>query len=154
MNDLPFADRSFDLIWSEGAIFVIGFAKGLAEWRRLLKPGGHLVVSEYCWLRDDPPDDLREVHTEGCPDVGNIAARRHAVETNGYDLVAEFLLPEVGWWENYYVPLADRLERFRDSHAGNAAALDVAASSQQEIDLYRRYAGWFGYVFFVMRQKD
>jgi ubiquinone/menaquinone biosynthesis C-methylase UbiE len=34
--NLKFASESFDLIWSEGAIFVIGFEKGLREWRRLL----------------------------------------------------------------------------------------------------------------------
>ena len=152
MNDLPFPDGSFDLIWSEGAIFVIGFSKGLAEWRRLLKPGGHLVVSEYCWLRDDPPDELREMHTEGCPDVGDVAARRRAVTASGYELLADFLLPEAGWWENYYVPLASCLERFRALHADDAEALEVAARSQQEIDLYRQYAGMFGYVFFVMRR--
>ena len=154
MNDLPFPDGSFDLVWSEGAIFVIGFSQGLAKWRRLLKPGGHLVVSEYCWFRDDPPADLREVHTQGCPDVGDVADRRAAVAASGYELLADFVLPEIGWWENYYVPLAECLERFRAAHAADLAALEVAARSQHEIDLYRRYAGWFGYVFFVMRLKD
>ena len=36
MFDLKYDDVSFDLIWCEGAIFVIGFEKGLCEWRRLL----------------------------------------------------------------------------------------------------------------------
>ncbi len=154
MANLPFSDRSFDLIWSEGAIFVIGFSQGLAAWHRLLKPGGHLVVSEYCWFRDDPPDDLRKIHIEGCPDVGDVAARREAIAPNGYELLGDFVLPESGWWENYYVPLAECLAHFRLAHAGDPEALEVAARSQQEIDLYRRYTGSFGYVFFVMRRKD
>ena len=43
MFELPFAKDTFDLIWSEGAIFVIGFEKGLREWKPLIKYGGYLV---------------------------------------------------------------------------------------------------------------
>jgi len=154
MNDLPFPDGSFDLLWCEGAIFIIGFSQGLANWRRLLKPGGHLVVSEYCWFRDDPPDELRKAHTEGCSDVGKPEHRRKAVAANGYRLVADFVLPEAGWWENYYVPLAEAVSAFRGTHAGDPEALEVAARSENEIDLYRKYKEWFGYVFFVMKKVD
>jgi len=151
MNDLPFPDRSFDVVWSEGAIFIIGFEKGLAAWRRLVAPGGHVVVSESCWFRDDPPAELRELFGDACSDVGDVAARRGAIARAGYRLVADFVLPAVGWWDNYYVPLGDCLQRFRASHAGDAEALDVAAKSQHEIELYRKYAEYFGYVFFVMK---
>jgi len=154
MNDLHFPDGSFDLIWSEGAIFIVGFAKGLAEWRRLLAPGGYLVVSEFCWFHDNPPADLQELFIDGCSDVGDVEARRRAVTANGYRLLGDFVLPETGWWENYYVPLAESLERFRRSHAGDAEALGVASRSQHEIDLYRKHVGAFGYVFFVMQGDE
>jgi ubiquinone/menaquinone biosynthesis C-methylase UbiE len=152
MHDLRFPDGSFDLVWSEGAIFIVGFANGLAAWRRLLVPGGHLVVSEFCWFRDDPPAELRELFLDGCPDVGDVEARRAAVAANGYTLVGEFVLPETGWWENYHVPLGVSLERFRREHAGDPEALQVASRSQREIDLYRKHAGAFGYVFFIMQR--
>ena len=154
MSDLPFPDGSFDLLWSEGAIFIIGFSQGLARWRRLLRPGGHLVVSEYCWFRGDAPDDLRKVHTEGCSDVGSPEDRRRALAASGNRLVRDFLLPDAGWWENYYVPLAEALSAFRRSHAGAPEALEVAAGLQHEIDLSRKYKAWFGYVFFVMQKVD
>ena len=53
---------------------------------------------------------------------------------NGYRLLGEFVLPAVCWWENYYVPLAECLGRFRERHAGNPGA--------------------FGYVFFIMQRQD
>jgi ubiquinone/menaquinone biosynthesis C-methylase UbiE len=106
MNDLQFPDRSFDVIWSEGSIFIIGFAKGLSAWRRLLAPGGHLVVSEFCWFHDNPPAEIQELFLDGGSDVGDVDARRKAVAENGYRLLADFVLPEMGWWENYYVPPA------------------------------------------------
>jgi SAM-dependent methyltransferase len=154
MHDLPFPDGAFDLVWSEGAIFIVGFARGLASWRRLLRPGGHLVVSELCWLDDHPAEELREFFAEEGAELAGVPARRRAVVEAGYELVADFVLPAAGWWENYYVPLAACLENFRGAHRGEPEALAVAARSQREIDVYRRHGGAFGYVFFVMRRKD
>ena len=46
MKNMNFPELSFDLIWSEGAIYIMGFAHGLAQWRQFLKPRGYMVVSE------------------------------------------------------------------------------------------------------------
>jgi len=43
MDSLPFAAESLDLIWSEGAIYNMGFAAGLASWRSFLRPGRGLL---------------------------------------------------------------------------------------------------------------
>lgn len=154
MNDLQFSDASFDLIWSEGAISIMGFAKGLATWRRLLVPGGYVVVSEFCWLSDNPPAEMYELFLDGPSDVGDVEARRKAVAESGYRLLGDFVLPGVGWWENYYVPLGNCLEHFRRSHADNPDALEVAARSEHEIEVYRKYADTFGYVFFIMQRDE
>ena len=153
MNDLAFPDGSFDVIWCEGSIvIIIGFAKGLSTWRRLLVPGGHMVVSELCWLRDDPPTEVKAFFEAEGADVTDMDARRKDIADNGYRLVGDFVLPSVAWWETYYVPLGAALERFRLAHAGNDEALEVAARSQYELDLYRRHQEHFGYGFFVMQR--
>lgn len=150
MNALPFPDGAFDLVWSEGAIFIIGFSHGLAAWRRLIAPGGHLVVSELCWLDDNPAAELREYFAREGADVVDIATRRKLIAESGYRLVADFELPSIGWWDNYYVPMATLLAQFRIRHADEPDALGVAAMLEHEIEMYRRYPGAFGYVFFVM----
>jgi SAM-dependent methyltransferase len=153
MGDLRFADGSFDVVWSEGAIFIIGFSKGLAEWRRLITPGGHLVVSEFCWFRDDPPDELLEMFRGEVPADASVDDRRRAVVENGYELVGDFRLPAAVWWDSYCVPLAEQLVRFRAAHAGDAGALAVAAGCEREIELYEKHSEYFGYVFFVMKRR-
>jgi ubiquinone/menaquinone biosynthesis C-methylase UbiE len=40
MDDPPLDNEKFDLIWSERAIYNIGFKRGLSEWRKYLKIGG------------------------------------------------------------------------------------------------------------------
>ncbi|MDZ7741074.1 MAG: class I SAM-dependent methyltransferase [Bacteroidota bacterium] len=37
MDDLPFDKDEFDLIWSEGAIYIIGFEDGVKKWKDYLK---------------------------------------------------------------------------------------------------------------------
>ncbi|WP_462318302.1 class I SAM-dependent methyltransferase [Marinilabilia sp.] len=53
MENLPFRKEELDVIWSEGAIYNIGFERGLREWRGFLKRGGFIAVSEACWLTDE-----------------------------------------------------------------------------------------------------
>src|SRR5690606_6965363 len=60
MGDPPFADGSFDLVWSEGAIYNVGFEDGLRRWRRLLPSGGFVAVTEATWLTDNPPQKAAE----------------------------------------------------------------------------------------------
>lgn len=154
MFALPFPDGAFDVIWAEGSIFVIGFEKGLRAWRRLLAPGGYMAVTEFCWFRDDPDPELQEMFIEGCPAAANVQARREVVAPSGYRLLADFVLPDTAWWDNYYVPLAASLERFRALHADEPEALAVAARSQRELELYLKHRGSYGYVFFVMQRDD
>ncbi|GAG39125.1 unnamed protein product, partial [marine sediment metagenome] len=41
---MDFPEESFDIIWAEGSIFVIGFENSIKKWRRFLKPNGFLVI--------------------------------------------------------------------------------------------------------------
>jgi SAM-dependent methyltransferase len=60
MEDLPFKPDSLDLIWSEGAIYNIGFERGIREWWAFLKTGGYLAVSEITWLTQERPSELQD----------------------------------------------------------------------------------------------
>ena len=60
MDKLPFQDEELDLIWSEGAIYNIGFERGLREWRRFLRKGGYLAVSEASWFTNERPAEIEQ----------------------------------------------------------------------------------------------
>lgn len=59
MARLPYAPQSFDLIWCEGAAYIVGFEAALAAWKPLLRPGGVLALTEPVWLKPDPPAPVR-----------------------------------------------------------------------------------------------
>ena len=87
MRQLEFAPGSFDLIWSEGAIYNIGFRAGLEAWRPLLVKGGCMAVSEATWLTEDRPAEARAFWQEGYPAlmVTDTAPFRYAHYHSGTD---------------------------------------------------------------------
>lgn len=153
MAALDFEPTSFDLIWSEGAIYNIGFERGLDEWRRYLKPGGYIAVSELCWLRKDPPEELAAYWAYDYPAMKDIAANLAIIARLGYALAGHFTLPEECWRDEYYGPLGRRIQALRLEHAQDATAMNTLALCQKEIDLYERYSDYYGYEFFVMKLK-
>lgn len=105
MNDLPFEPASLDAIWSEGAIYNIGFETGIQAWRRFLKPGGILAVSELTWLSNERPDELYEHWAKEYPEVATASAKLGVLEAHGYSPIGYFALSERCWMDNYYLPL-------------------------------------------------
>jgi SAM-dependent methyltransferase len=154
MSNLPFADGAFDLIWSEGAIFIMGFEVALTNWRRLLRPGGFLVASEATWLTATPAPEALAFWNEAYSAMTTIEANRATICVCGYSTVAEHLLPQRSWFTEYYDPLEARIVDLRDRHAAEPETLRWLEGERREIEIARRYGEAFGYVFYVMRRSD
>ena len=58
MLDLDFEENTFDIIWSEGALYFMGFQNGLRRCHQLLKSDGFLAVTEIVYLVSNPPTPL------------------------------------------------------------------------------------------------
>ena len=153
MRSLEKSDGPFDLIWSEGSLFVMGFREGLAACHSLLAPGGELAVSELCWLRPDPPADCRRYFDMAYPALADIEANLAVIRACDYEVIGHFTLPESAWWEHYYHPLEERLRTLRKRYAADTEKLSLVESIQMEIDLYRQYSAFYGYAFYVMQGR-
>ncbi|MEW6497943.1 MAG: class I SAM-dependent methyltransferase [Cyanobacteriota bacterium] len=147
MFSLEFEAHSFDLIWSEGAIYIIGFEQGLKTWKPLLKPGGYLVVSELSWLKLNPPQEVREYWATNYPAMNSIEDNLKLIEAAGYRKISHFILPESAWWDDYYTPLEQRITLLRNQYKDDA----ILQEEEQEIDFYRTYSDWYGYLFYLMQ---
>ena len=152
MFDLDFA-KPFDLIWSEGAIYIIGFERGLRQWRSLLKPGGFVAVTELSWLKPDPPAEAAAFWQAAYPEMATIAENLARLRAANYRALGHFVLPESAWWDNYYNPMAARIAALRQQYQGNDAAQRLLDGEQAEIELYRRRSDWYGYVFYFMARE-
>jgi SAM-dependent methyltransferase len=154
MLEMHFPEESFDILWAEGSIFIIGFERGLKEWRRFIKPHGFLVIHEMAWLRADPPQEISEYWKKVYPGIKTISENLGLIPGCGYRLIGHFPLPEEAWWIEYYSPLEKRIQNLRKKYKNNPRALAMLDNEQREIDLYRKYSKWYGSVFFVMQKAE
>ncbi len=152
MDNLPFADEELDVIWSEGAIYNIGFEKGVADWRRYLKAGGLLVASEITWITDSRPAELQN-HWDGeYPEIDVASAKIRILEKHGYSPVGYFVLPEHCWLDQYYRPMQARFEDFLNRNENSEEARAIVNAEQREIDLYETYKAHISYGVYVARK--
>lgn len=151
MAALPLAETTFDLLWAEGSAFIIGFENALRTFKAFLKRPGCLAATELAWTRPNTPPEPRRFFDEVYPAIQDIEANLAAVRRAGYRSIRHFVLPESAWWEHYYTPMEKRLRALRHAYADDPQALAVVELHEREIDMYRKYSDWYGYVFFVMQ---
>ena len=154
MADMDFADESFDVIWSEGSMHILGFERALGEWRRLISPSGFLVVHEMVWLRPNPPAEIVNCPQLAYPGIRTVSEYIERVPDHGYDLVGHFVLPEDFWLADYFVPMVARIRELRRKYADDQAAQRTLDSEQWAADLYSKHAEWYGSVFLVMQKRE
>jgi ubiquinone/menaquinone biosynthesis C-methylase UbiE len=154
MFGMVFPDESFDVIWSEGSMWVLGFEMALEEWRRFIRPRGFLVVHEMAWLRPDPPSEIRSCWQMAYPGIRTASEYVEQVPEHGYDLIGHFVLPEEFWWVDYYLPMIARIGELRKKYLEDQAAQRTLDREQRAADLYKRHFNWYGSVFLVMQRGE
>jgi len=151
MFEMDFPPGSFDVIWSEGAVFFPGFETGLNAWRAFLKKSGHIAVTEAVWLKPDPPEEVKKLW-EAYPALTTIEENLAIIARTGLRTVTHFVLPGRAWVDDYYAPMEKRIAELRRKYAGNDEALSTFEACQHEVEVFRKYPGYYGYAFFIMRE--
>ena len=149
MSDLRFDPESFDLIWCEGAAYIMGVDEALAAWRPLLKPEGRLALTDAVWLRDDPPPRVVACWAQ-YPTMRDPAQRRALVAERGYRLLGDFMLPQSDWWDDYCGPQERRIAEIAPKYAGDPVAEAVLEECREENAVFKKYPEYFAYMFLVM----
>jgi len=153
MRALPFSDNRFDLIWSEGAIYIVGFDAGLRSWRPLLKTHGCVAVSEISWLTEAPPNAPAQFWSRNYPAMATIASNCAMAQAAGYEILQHFTIPERDWWTDYYDPLEMKIRVLQLKYADSPDALAFLDEEQREIDLFRQHSSCYGYVFYLLKNE-
>ncbi|MCF8078206.1 MAG: class I SAM-dependent methyltransferase [Desulfobacterales bacterium] len=149
MDNLPLRNEGLDLIWSEGAIYNIGFERGLNEWHKFLKIGGFIAVSEASWFTEERPAEIDEFWKDAYPEIDVISNKVEQMQKAGYIPIATFVLPEKCWTEHFYVPQVSAQEKFLKKYAGNETAEELVENQRHEAELYYKYKEFYGYVFYI-----
>ena len=152
MDDLPFEEEELDLIWSEGAIYSMGFTAGIKNWEKYLKPGGCLVVSEITWITHSRPAEIEAFWNTAYPEIDYASRKINVLEENGYILQGYFTLSEDSWRENYYQPMEDRFATFLEDHNHAPETQQLVAEYQEEIRQYEQFKDFYNYAFYVAKK--
>jgi SAM-dependent methyltransferase len=153
MEQLPFEDEEFDVIWSEGAVYNIGFEKGIADWKRYLRPGGLLIASEITWLTNSRPTELQDHWSNEYPEIDTASAKIKVLEDRGYTPIGYFVLPEYCWLDNYYDPMRKNFDAFLSRNEDSDEARAIVEAERHEIELYEKYKAYFSYGVYIARKS-
>lgn len=149
IDQLPFQKEELDLIWSEGAIYNIGFERGLKEWKQYLKKGGYIAVSEATWFTEERPLEIEDFWMQEYPGIDTIPNKLAQMQKAGYVPLATFILPENCWIKHFYEPQIAAQKAFLEEHTHHQAAIDFIEMQRYEEQLYMKYKEYYGYVFFI-----
>lgn len=144
---------SFDLVWSEGALYNIGIGNALRICHGLLRPGGYLAFTDAVWRRENPPPEVRACFDLDYPAMGRVPDILAAIGDSGFSLAGRFTLPDEAWWDDFYAPMERRITELRGRYAGDGEALAVLDMLAQEPAMHRSYSEYYAYEFFVLRRK-
>ncbi|WP_181902215.1 MerR family transcriptional regulator [Thalassotalea euphylliae] len=147
MTSLPFEPNSFELIWSESSAYIMGVEKALATWQPLLTDNGILVFSDLVLLTDKPSKEVADYWRKDYPEIQTVDTRRGQITKAGYQLIADFTFQQTSW-DNYYLPLQQRIKELSASMASSSALADIA----REVDFYLSYQKEYGYQMFILQR--
>jgi SAM-dependent methyltransferase len=132
LMDMDFPVESFDIIWAEGSVFVLGFSRSLEQWGKIVRSGGFLVFHD---------------------EMGDLPYKFALVSHLGYVLVNHILVSGETWWQEYYNPLQEKIDSVRDKCQGDEQILAFLHARQTEIDTFNKDREANGSAIFII-QKD
>lgn len=148
----PFEPASLDLIWSEGAIYNVGFENGIKLWKTFLKAGGYLALTEACWFSGERPAEIHDFWVDAYPEIDTIPVKMAQLQKAGYTVKACFVLPENCWTEHFFAPQKKTQPLFLSNNPSNEMAESLVKNMRREAELYDKYKEYYGYVFFIAQK--
>jgi ubiquinone/menaquinone biosynthesis C-methylase UbiE len=151
MAVMQFDRAFFDLIWSEGAVFIIGIREGLKNWKKFLKQKGFLVLSDLVWLTGERPAPLTECWEKEGLSVLAIDEVIEEAQRLGYSCIDHFTLPAAGWTEEYYEPQKRVIAALHNKYPDCGEAIETFRALENERDLIVPHLSTIGYEFFLFK---
>lgn len=148
------AAASFDLIWSEGALYNLGLRNALNVCHGLLRPHGYLAFTDAIWRKANPPAAVKALFESDYPTMGTLEDDLAAIQDGGFELIDHFTLPDAAWWNDFYTPMEQRIAELRVNYSHDAEALAALDQVAEEPAMHRRYGEFYAYEFFVVRASN
>jgi len=151
MAELPFNESQFDLIWSEGAVYNIGFKTGVMKWRKFLKKNGYIVLTEITWLKKNVPEEIKKYWLKEYPEIDIAENKIRILKNSGFEMIDYFVLQENCWIDEYYTPLENCFGDFLERN-NSKIAQQIIDENKKEIELYKKYKDYYSYGVYIAKK--
>ncbi len=152
MDALPFGEESFDIIWAAGCSFIMGFENAVRYWKKFLKPGGYMMISDVFWFTESPSAEAAEFYAEIHPEMMIEDKGFEIIRNAGFELVGSFRLPSRVWVETFYGKIKGTLGGLEEEYADDEGALMIINGLKRQTEIFEKYSDEFGNTYFVMRK--
>lgn len=153
MNDLPFKKGFFDIIICEGSINLVGFKNGVSYFKKFLKPGGMLVVSDYNLTKTDMPKELTRYFETFAPDINLLEDRVKWCESEGLKVHATLKVPDEAWWKNYLSPMRAKSNELLQEYEMDQDKLKLINELLLDLNMREKYKEYYEFNFIIMQKK-
>jgi ubiquinone/menaquinone biosynthesis C-methylase UbiE len=126
-----FKPLSFDIIWAEGVIHIIGFKRGFKVCHKILKKGGFLVLNEAIKGIKDYIDQLSSF---------------------GFTLYDWFKLPDNAWWDEFYKLLESRIKKLSEMNL-NKNLRNKMSRYKRDIEMVKSNPKNFNTAFYILQKS-
>jgi cyclopropane fatty-acyl-phospholipid synthase-like methyltransferase len=149
MGNLNWEPGTIDLLWSEGAAYNITFEGALKAWRPLMASNGIAVVSEMNYFTSEVPETLQIYMRNAYPAIKTEPENSDIINSSGFEVLGIHRLPSKAWWDNYYEPLRNNIESFKNSN--DSVMQSVISETEEEMKFFEEYEKFYGYSFYIMK---
>ncbi len=139
MLDMDFEENTFDIIWSEGALYFMGFQNGLRRCHRFLKRSELLAVTEMVCLVNNPTVPVIHCFEKEYPAIKTVAGNLELIQSERFQATFYFTLPKSAWLESFYLPRGEELIRLKKKYKGNKIPSGVFEEMNYEITFFKKF---------------
>jgi hypothetical protein len=110
---------------------------------------GIAVISEMNYFTSEVPEPVNAFMQNAYPDIKTEPENSDIINSSGFEVLGIHRLPSKAWWDNYYEPLRNNIESFKNSN--DSIMQSVISETEGEMKFFKEYEKIYGYSFYIMK---
>ena len=110
---------------------------------------GIAVISEMNYFTSDVPEPVKIFMQNAYPAIKTEPENSDIINSSEFEVLGICRLPSKAWWDNYYEPLRNNIESFKNSN--DDIMQSVISETEEEMKFFEEYEEFYGYSFYIMK---
>jgi len=110
---------------------------------------GIAVISEMNYFTNEVPEPVNAFMQNAYPAIKTEPDNSDIINLSGFEVLGVHRLSSKAWWDNYYEPLRNNIEIFKDSN--DSIMQSVISETEEEMKFFKSYEKVYGYSYYIMK---